>query len=98
MPEDPLAHSEIAALTRRFEDTQAQSTREFGIVKSELTTLQLKVSNLDQKFDSLFSHVGALEGSVSELRVDMTSLREEVRAGNARIVELLSRLVGEPPE
>ncbi|MCX5275062.1 MULTISPECIES: hypothetical protein [Streptomyces] len=52
MPEDPIAHGELAALTRRHEQAQGQNVREFGIIKSELTTLQLKVSNLDQKVDS----------------------------------------------
>lgn len=84
MAEDPLARSETAALTRRFEEAQAQNTREFGIVKSELTTLQLKVSNVDQKVDALSA------------RVD--DLAREVRSGNAQIVALLTRLVGEAPE
>ncbi|WP_327286686.1 MULTISPECIES: hypothetical protein [unclassified Streptomyces] len=38
MPEDPIAHGRLAALTRRHEQAQDQNVREFGIIKRELTT------------------------------------------------------------
>lgn len=87
MPEDPIAQSEIAALTRRFEEAQEQNTREFGIIKSELTTLQLKVSNLDQKVDGLGLQVG-------DLGRELDAFITEQRTTNAQLVDLLTRLVG----
>ncbi|MFD9572675.1 hypothetical protein ACFWBI_22870 [Streptomyces sp. NPDC059982] len=84
MPEDPIAHGELAALTRRHEQAQGQNVREFGIIKSELTTLQLKVSNLDQKVDNLMSTVSGLE--------------QKIDRNQAQIVELLSQLVGRRPD
>lgn len=51
MPEDPVAQSEIAALTRRFEEEAEKTSREFGIVKSDLTAVRLQIGNLDQKLD-----------------------------------------------
>jgi peptidoglycan hydrolase CwlO-like protein len=87
MPEDEIAQAEIAALTRRFEEAQAQNVREFGIIKSELTTLQLKVSNVDQKVDSLDQKVGRLTDEVRELN-------SKIDRNQAQIIELLSNLVG----
>ncbi|MEU6214319.1 hypothetical protein ABZ891_31035 [Streptomyces sp. NPDC047023] len=84
MPEDPIAHGELAALTRRHEQAQEQNVREFGIIKSELTTLQLKVSNLDQKVDNLMSTVSGLE--------------QKIDRNQAQIVELLTQLVGQRPD
>ncbi|MEU2835211.1 hypothetical protein ABZ667_42585 [Streptomyces lavendulae] len=84
MPEDPIAHGELAALTRRHEQAQEQNVREFGIIKSELTTLQLKVSNLDQKADNLMSTVSGLE--------------QKIDRNQAQIVELLTQLVGQRPD
>ncbi|WP_406491638.1 hypothetical protein OG936_00230 [Streptomyces sp. NBC_00846] len=51
MPEDPIAHSELAALTRRFEEVAEKHDREFGIIKSDLTAVRLQIGNLDQKID-----------------------------------------------
>ncbi|MFJ3861545.1 hypothetical protein ACIPRL_35630 [Streptomyces sp. NPDC090085] len=84
MPEDPIAHGELAALTRRHEQAHEQNVREFGIIKSELTTLQLKVSNLDQKVDNLMSTVSGLE--------------QKIDRNQAQIVELLTQLVGQRPD
>ncbi|WP_030809110.1 hypothetical protein [Streptomyces sp. NRRL S-337] len=39
----PVAQSELAALTRRFEENAQTTDREFGIVKSDLTALRLQV-------------------------------------------------------
>ncbi|MFE9934370.1 hypothetical protein [Streptomyces sp. NPDC005533] len=91
MPEDPIAHSELAALTRRFEETSAQDSREFGIIKSDLTAVRLQVGNLDQKVENLSSHVTQrLDGL--ERKID--GFIDEQRTANATMVELLSSLVG----
>ncbi|MEU5583088.1 hypothetical protein ABZ791_36445 [Streptomyces huasconensis] len=91
MPEDPIAHSELAALTRRFEETSAQDSREFGIIKSDLTAVRLQVGNLDQKVENLSSHVTQrLDGL--ERKID--GFIDEQRTVNATMVELLSSLVG----
>ncbi|WP_331726654.1 hypothetical protein OG592_44275 (plasmid) [Streptomyces avidinii] len=91
MPEDPIAQSELAALTRRFEETSAQDSREFGIIKSDLTAVRLQVGNLDQKVENLSSHVTQrLDGL--ERKID--GFIDEQRTVNATMVELLSSLVG----
>lgn len=67
MPEDSVAQSEIAALTRRFEEVSERTDREFGIVKSDLTAVRLRVGNLDQKVGNLDEKVGELVGAVDGL-------------------------------
>ncbi|MGX1884764.1 hypothetical protein [Streptomyces sp. NPDC055287] len=84
MPEDPIAHSELAALTRRFEEVAEKNDREFGIIKSDLTAVRLQVGNLDQKVDRLD---GRLE-----------VLGQQMDRDQAQIVELLTQLVGKSPD
>ncbi|MFD5412430.1 hypothetical protein [Streptomyces nojiriensis] len=84
MPEDPIAHSELAALTRRFEEVAEKHDREFGIIKSDLTAVRLQIGNLDQKVDNLMSTVSGLE--------------QKIDRNQAQIVELLSQLVGQRPD
>ncbi|WP_372412094.1 hypothetical protein [Streptomyces luteireticuli] len=91
MAEDPIAQSEIAALTRRYEQAQVTTEREFGIVKSDLTALRLQVGNLDQKVGNLDEKVGGLEEKVD-------ALSEKIDRNQAKIVELLSALVGKSPD
>ncbi|WP_262705587.1 MULTISPECIES: hypothetical protein [Streptomyces] len=83
MPEAPVAHSELAALTGRFEEVAEKTDREFGIIKSDLTAVRLQVGNLDQKVDRL---EGRIEG-----------LGQKMDRNQAQIVELLTRLVGQDP-
>ncbi|MFI9718923.1 hypothetical protein ACIHFE_04595 [Streptomyces sp. NPDC052396] len=109
--EPPIAQSEIAALTRRFEQAQETTGREFGIVKSDLTALRIqvgnleeKVANLDQKVGDLDEKVGSLDRKVGTLdqKVDLLaeglqSLGEKFDRNQAQIIELLTRLVGKNP-
>ncbi|WP_329148481.1 hypothetical protein OIU91_20395 [Streptomyces sp. NBC_01456] len=88
--EDPIAQSEISALTRRFEQGQETADREFGIVKSDLTAVRLQVGNLDQK-------VGGLDEKVSQLAEEMRGLNAKIDRNQAQIVELLTALVGKDP-
>ncbi|KIZ17580.1 hypothetical protein [Streptomyces natalensis] len=88
--EDPIAQSEIAALTRRFEQGHETTEREFGIVKSDLTAVRLQVGNLDQK-------VSNLDEKVDQLAEDVRGLNEEIDRNQAQIVQLLSALVGKDP-
>ncbi|MGY0065090.1 hypothetical protein ACWY4P_53200 [Streptomyces sp. LZ34] len=83
MPEDPIAHSELAALTRRFEEVAEKNDREFGIVKSDLTAVRLQIGNLDQKVD--------------QLKGDLEELGQKMDRNQAQIIELLTRLVGQDP-
>ncbi|MFE7132006.1 hypothetical protein ACFVIM_14195 [Streptomyces sp. NPDC057638] len=46
MAEGPIAQSEIAALTRRFEEAQEKNDREFTIIKADLTALRFEVTGL----------------------------------------------------
>ncbi|MEU2228625.1 hypothetical protein [Streptomyces sp. NPDC018347] len=91
MPEDPIAQSEIAALTRRFEEFSERTDREFGIVKSDLTAVRLQVGNLDQKVGNLDEKVDGLAGAVR-------GLSEKIDRNQAQIVELLTQLVGPSPD
>ncbi|MGI5532472.1 hypothetical protein ACQEVX_35425 [Streptomyces syringium] len=98
MPEDPIAQSEISALTRRFEQAQEKTDREFGIVKSDLTALRLQVGNLDQKVSNLDSKVDGLADEMRGLSEKFGDLSEKVDRNQAQIVELLTRLVGKSPD
>ncbi|WP_424893309.1 hypothetical protein [Streptomyces sp. XH2] len=101
MAEDPIAQSEIAALTRRFEQVQEKTDREFGIVKSDLTALRLQVGNLDQKVGNLDEKLGKLDEKldekVGELAGQVRDLNEKIDRNQAQIVELLTALVGRDP-
>lgn len=88
MAEDPIAQSEIAALTRRFEQAREKTDREFGIVKSDLTALRLQVGNLDQKVDNLDQKI---DEKINELS-------EKIDRNQAQIVQLLTALVGKSPD
>ncbi|MFF8960831.1 hypothetical protein [Streptomyces sp. NPDC014894] len=105
MAEDPIAQSELAALTRRYEQAQDKTDREFGIVKSDLTALRLQVGNLDQKVSNLDEKVGGLDTKVAGLDEKIGDLAGEVRDLNAKvdrnqaqIIELLTQLVGKSPD
>ncbi|MBD0744939.1 hypothetical protein [Streptomyces sp. CBMA152] len=84
MPEGPIAHSELAALTRRFEEVAEKHDREFGIIKSDLTAVRLQVGNLDQKADCLD---GRLE-----------PLGQQMNRNQTQIINLLTELVGRRPD
>ncbi|WP_030299044.1 hypothetical protein [Streptomyces katrae] len=98
MPEDPIAHGELAALTRRHEQAQDQNVREFGIIKSELTTLQLKVSNLDQKVDNLSGQMSGMDQRLNGLDQKVEALDQKIDRNQAQIIELLTQLVGRRPD
>ncbi|MEU3220766.1 hypothetical protein [Streptomyces sp. NPDC006971] len=91
VPEDPIAQSELAALTRRFEEVAEKTDREFGIIKSDLTAVRLQVGNLDQK-------VGNLDARVSGLADDIRDLSEKLDRNQAQIIGLLTQLVGRRPD
>ncbi|MFI8008327.1 hypothetical protein [Streptomyces sp. NPDC086010] len=91
MPEDPIAHSELSALTRRYGETAQKTDREFGIVKSDLTALRLQVGNLDQKVDGLGDRIHGLEQKID-------GFLTEQRTVNTPLVELLTGLVGKNPD
>ncbi|MEU5053536.1 hypothetical protein [Streptomyces sp. NPDC021096] len=101
MAEDPIAQSEIAALTRRYEQAQETTEREFGIVKSDLTAVRLQVGNLDQKVSNLDTKLGKLDEKldekVGELAGQVRDLNEKIDRNQAQIVELLTALVGRDP-
>ncbi|MFB7852435.1 hypothetical protein ACFC34_36220 [Streptomyces sp. NPDC056053] len=94
MPEDPIAHGELSALTRRYEETAQKTDREFGIVKSDLTALRLQVGNLDQKVDGLGERLGGLERKLDGLEQKIDGFLSEQHSVNATLVELLSGFVG----
>ncbi|MGA4846631.1 hypothetical protein ACOBQB_10310 [Streptomyces sp. G5(2025)] len=75
MPEDPIAHSELAALTRRFEEVAEKHDREFGIIKSDLTAVRLQVGNLDQKVEALSSKIDQNQAQIIELLTQLVGQR-----------------------
>lgn len=76
MSEDPLAH-EVAALTRRFENS-------LQIVRGDIAQLDNRMMTVESGLAAVHERIDALAA--------------EVRTGNARVIELLTRLVGETPE
>ncbi|MEU6332003.1 hypothetical protein ABZ851_32820 [Streptomyces sp. NPDC047049] len=95
--EDPIAQSEISALTRRFEQGQETTDREFGIVKSDLTAVRLQVGNLDQKVSNLDEKVDQLTEGFTALNARFDALEAKSDRNQAQIVELLTALVGKNP-
>ncbi|MBL1121061.1 hypothetical protein JK364_53910 [Streptomyces sp. 110] len=83
VPEDPIAHGELSALTRRFEEAAEKNDREFRIIKSDLTAVRPKIGNLDQK-------AGNLDHKVDHLKGDMEELGQKMDRNQAQIVELLA--------
>ncbi|PJM97787.1 hypothetical protein CG740_39220 [Streptomyces sp. CB01201] len=77
MPEDPIAHSELAALTRRFEEVAEQHGREFGIIKSDLTAVRLQVGNLDQKVEALDKKIDRNQAQIIELLTELVGRRPD---------------------
>ncbi|WP_326680978.1 hypothetical protein [Streptomyces sp. NBC_01237] len=77
MPEDPIAHSELAALTRRFEEVAAQNDREFGIIKSDLTAVRLQIGNLDQKVEALDKKIDRNQAQIIELLTQLVGQRPD---------------------
>ena len=91
MPEDEIAHQEVAALTRRYEQHAEQVNDALKVIKSDVLHLRLEVGSLSTRLDTL-------ESSVNEVRDALSGLSDEQRTANARIIELLSGLVGRDPE
>ncbi|MFB6814375.1 hypothetical protein ACFCV8_07495 [Streptomyces sp. NPDC056347] len=77
MPEDPIAHSELAALTRRFEEVADQHGREFGIIKSDLTAVRLQIGNLDQKVEALGKKIDRNQAQIIELLTELVGRRTD---------------------
>lgn len=77
MPEDPVAHSELAALTRRFELAQEKTDREFGIIKSDLTAVRLQIGNLDQKVEALDAKIDRNQAQIIELLTQLVGQRPD---------------------
>jgi hypothetical protein len=82
MCEDPIAQNEPAALTRLVEAAQARNSREFGIVKSEPATLQLKAGNIDQKLDALTAEVHSGNARIIELLAGLIAQGKRPDAAN----------------
>ncbi|MFG2220487.1 hypothetical protein ACGFN1_37775 [Streptomyces sp. NPDC048685] len=77
MPEDPIAQSELAALTRRFEEVAGQHDREFGIIKSDLTAVRLQIGNLDQKVEALDKKIDRNQAQIIELLTQLVGRRTD---------------------
>ncbi|MEV6123077.1 hypothetical protein AB0M23_21595 [Streptomyces sp. NPDC052077] len=77
MPEDPIAHSEHAALTRHFEEVEERHDREFGIIKSDLTAVRLQIGNLDQKVEALDKKIDRNQAQIIELLTQLVGQRPD---------------------
>lgn len=84
MPEDPVAHHEVAALTRRTEG-------QFAEIQNTLRVHSLAIAGLDAKVDRLDLKMNELDGKLDSFIADQQS-------ANARIIELLTSLVGRDPD
>ncbi|MER6391627.1 hypothetical protein ABT236_24580 [Streptomyces sp. NPDC001523] len=77
MPDDPIAHGELAALTRRFEEVAERHDREFGIIKSDLTAVRLQIGNLDQKVEALDAKIDRNQAQIIELLTQLVGRRPD---------------------
>ncbi|MFH8411482.1 hypothetical protein ACH4FX_43025 [Streptomyces sp. NPDC018019] len=100
--EDPIAHNELEALSRRtaavedrVESLQVQSGGNFAAVIEGQAALRREVRDGFAKVNSRFD---ALEGKVDQLADEMRSLNEKADRNQTRIVELLTNLVGKNPD
>ncbi|WP_030019402.1 hypothetical protein [Streptomyces monomycini] len=100
--EDPIAHTELEALSRRtvavedrVESLQVQSGGNFAAVIEGQAALRREVREGFTKVNGRFD---ALEGKVDQLADEVRSLNEKVDRNQARIVELLTQLVGKSPD
>ncbi|WJY43241.1 hypothetical protein QT196_38950 (plasmid) [Streptomyces sp. P9-2B-2] len=86
--EDPIAHGELDALTRRTE-----------AVEDRVEALQVQTGG---NFAAVIEGQAALRREVRDgfaaVNARLDSLAGEVRTGNAQILELLSQLVGKNPD
>jgi chromosome segregation ATPase len=118
VPEDPIARSEIAALTRRYEQHAEQTNDALKVIKSDVLHLRLEVgtlstrlssmdtrldsvetrlSSMDTRLDSVETRLSSMDTRLDSMERSVNGLRDEVRSGNARMVELLTNLVGNGP-
>ncbi|MFJ2477739.1 hypothetical protein ACIOWI_33000 [Streptomyces sp. NPDC087659] len=91
MPEDPIAQSEIAALTRRYEQQAGQANEALKVIKSDVLHLRLEVGSVGQRLDTVETRLGAVETQLS-------AMDEKMDRNQAQIVQLLTALVGKTPE
>ncbi|MFK0238243.1 hypothetical protein [Streptomyces vinaceus] len=87
MPEDELAHGEIAALTRRYENN--------------LQILRGDLAGLDNRLMGVEHAVTGVRNDVHELKLvfagEIETLHAKMDRNQAQIVELLTQLVGRNP-
>ncbi|WP_055557136.1 hypothetical protein [Streptomyces sp. NBRC 110028] len=76
MPEDPIAHHRLAALSWRFEEATEKNDREFEIIKSDMTAVRPQAGNLGQKAD--------------RLQARLEDLGQRLNRNQAQIVKLLT--------
>lgn len=88
-PEDPIAHGELAALTRRYENN-------LQIIRGDISSLDNQVADLREETRNRFNGV---DERLDGLSGKLDSFIEEQRAANARLIELLAELSAQrPPE
>ncbi|MGQ4517355.1 hypothetical protein [Streptomyces sp. DW26H14] len=84
MPEDPIAQSEMAALTRRYEEAVDRVDAALAVVKSDVLHLRVEAGSAATRLASIEDAVSALD--------------QKIDRNQAQIVELLTGLVGRGPE
>ncbi|WP_406003124.1 hypothetical protein [Streptomyces sp. NBC_00829] len=78
LAEISIAHSEFAALTRRFEEVAEKHDREFGIIKSDLTSVRLQIGDLDQKVEALNKKIDRNQAQIIGLLAQLVGQRPDV--------------------
>lgn len=104
MPEDPIAQSEIAALTRRMEEMERRLT---GLIQTQgiqlAMTLGERLGASEKRLETLVKEeIKASEERVSSRIESLDSkadaLKQHIDHRNAQLIEEIARHIGKSPD
>jgi hypothetical protein len=87
MPEDEITQREVAALTRRYENN-------LQIVRGDIAALDNRLMALEASVTEGFAET---REQFARIDARFDALSEDMRTNQARLVELLSQLIGRDP-
>lgn len=94
MPEDEITQREVAALTRRYENN-------LQIVRGDIAALDNRMMALEAKVTEGFAETreqfAGIDARFEAMDARFDALSDEMRTNQARLVELLSQLIGRNP-
>ncbi|MCQ4044092.1 hypothetical protein ACFOSC_15690 [Streptantibioticus rubrisoli] len=94
---DPIAENEIAALTRRYEDTCTDIEtikRDVLSLKVDVAEIRRDLNTLGTKFDAFVTEQRATNAKFDAFVTEQQAMNAEQRSINATLVDLLTNLVG----